>query len=133
MARDCSSTSSLTSMAPRGLVGSVSARRRTIQYICVSVSHEPNGSVPNGSAWRASMRPAGGCLGGRRWRACGSRRANELAITRAICKSCSDVISVAETLAYRPLRWGRARAKSTSGKDSGRGCNPWRSTSAAVG
>ena len=42
----------------------------------VAVSHAPNATVPNGSVWRASMSPAGGCLGGLRWRACGSRRAN---------------------------------------------------------
>ena len=66
MARDCTSVSSLTSMASPELVGSVRAVRRTIQYICVSVSHEPNESVPKGSVWRTSMSPAGGCLGGRR-------------------------------------------------------------------
>jgi hypothetical protein len=133
MARDCTSISSLTSMAPRGLVGSVRAVRRINQYICVSVSHEPNESVPNGSVWRASMSPAGGYFGGRRWQACGSRRAKEAAITHAICKSCSIVSSVARTVEYRLLRWGAARANSTSGKDAGRGCIPWRATSLAVG
>src|SRR5215218_2873305 len=63
MATDCSSTSSFTPMAPMGLVGSVSARRRTIQYMCVAVSHEPNGTEPNRSVWRASMSPRGWVLG----------------------------------------------------------------------
>src|ERR671912_615235 len=83
MARDCASVSSLTSMASPELVGSVRAVRRTIQYICVSVSHEPNESVPKGSVWRTSMSPAGGYSGGRRWRACGSRRADPPAVPPA--------------------------------------------------
>ncbi len=85
MARDWARASSLTRTAERGLVGSVNTRRRMNQYKNVSAFHGPNGSLPKGSEWRASMSPAGGYLGGLRWRDCGSRWANEAATTRAIC------------------------------------------------
>ena len=51
----------------------------------------------------------------------------------AACNFCFGVRSVALTVEYRLLRCGRARAKSTNGKDSGMCCNPCPSTSAAFG
>src|SRR5215212_5969413 len=48
IASDWTRVSSLTSMASWGLMGSVRAISRTIQNICVSVSHVPNESVPWG-------------------------------------------------------------------------------------
>jgi hypothetical protein len=75
------------------------------QYRSVSVFHRPNGTLlPKGSEWRASISPAGGCLGGRRWRAIGSRRAKEDATTRAICSIWDGVRSAATTVEYRLLR-----------------------------
>ena len=39
----------------------------------------------------------------------------------------------ATTVEYLVLRWGAARAKSTSGKEAGRGCIPCWETSRALG
>jgi len=41
------------------LVGSVSTSSRMNQYSSVSVSHDPNVALPNGSLWTASRGPAG--------------------------------------------------------------------------
>src|SRR5262249_27714987 len=76
---------------------------------------------------------AGGAVAGRRCRHCGSRRANAVPTTSASRKTSGGVRYDAGIAAYRRLRYGRARSKSTSGRLAGSVCMPCCATSEALG